>query len=44
MTERRIYDQDMDAWGVVYYANYLRYLELGRSDFLRNVDQSLIQR
>jgi acyl-CoA thioester hydrolase len=35
MTERRIYYQDTDAWGVVYYAHYLRYLEQGRSDFLR---------
>ena len=35
MTERRIYYQDTDAWGVVYYANYLRYIEQGRSDFLR---------
>lgn len=35
MTERRIYYQDTDAWGVVYYANYLGYLEQGRSDFLR---------
>ena len=35
MTELRIYYQDTDAWGVVYYANYLRYIEQGRSDFLR---------
>ncbi len=35
MMERRIYYEDTDAWGVVYYANYLRYLEQGRSEFLR---------
>jgi acyl-CoA thioester hydrolase len=35
MTERRTYYQDTDAWGVVYYANDLRHLEQGRSDFLR---------
>jgi len=35
MTERRIYYEDTDAGGVVYYANYLRYLEQGRSEFLR---------
>ena len=35
MTERRIYYEDTDAGGVVYYANYLRYLEQGRTEFLR---------
>ncbi|MCK9365233.1 MAG: YbgC/FadM family acyl-CoA thioesterase [Syntrophales bacterium] len=35
MTEQRIYYEDTDAGGVVYYANYLRYLEQGRSEFLR---------
>ncbi len=35
MTERRIYFEDTDAGGVVYYANYLRYLEQGRTEFLR---------
>jgi acyl-CoA thioester hydrolase len=35
MTERRIYYEDTDAAGVVYYANYLRYLEQGRTEFLR---------
>lgn len=35
MTERRIYYEDTDVGGVVYYANYLRYLEQGRTEFLR---------
>ena len=35
MTEQRIYYEDTDAGGVVYYANYLRYLERGRTEFLR---------
>ena len=35
MTELRIYYEDTDAGGVVYYANYLRYLEQGRTEYLR---------
>ena len=35
MTELRIYYEDTDAGGVVYYAKYLRYLEQGRTEFLR---------
>jgi acyl-CoA thioester hydrolase len=35
VTVLRIYYEDTDAWGVVYYANYLRYLERGRSEYLR---------
>ncbi|MGX1097149.1 tol-pal system-associated acyl-CoA thioesterase [Amorphus sp. MBR-141] len=31
----RVYFEDTDFSGVVYHANYLRYLERGRSDFLR---------
>lgn len=31
----RIYFEDTDFSGVVYHANYLRYLERGRSDCLR---------
>lgn len=30
----RIYYEDTDAGGVVYYANYLRYSERARADFL----------
>lgn len=31
----RVYYEDTDFSGIVYHANYLRYLERGRSDFLR---------
>jgi acyl-CoA thioester hydrolase len=43
----RIYYEDTDFTGLVYHANYLRYLERGRSDFLRlaGVDHTdLLQR
>ncbi len=41
MTEIRTYFEDTDAGGVVYYAKYLRYLEQGRTDFLRDRGLSL---
>jgi acyl-CoA thioester hydrolase len=31
----RVYYEDTDMSGIVYHANYLRYFERGRSDFLR---------
>lgn len=31
----RVYYEDTDTAGVVYYANYLRYLERGRTEWLR---------
>lgn len=31
----RVYHEDTDLTGVVYHANYLRFLERARSDFLR---------
>ncbi len=31
----RVYYEDTDFTGVVYHANYLRYFERGRSEFLR---------
>ena len=31
----RIYYEDTDLSGVVYHANYLRYMERGRSEFFR---------
>jgi len=36
-----VYWEDTDAGGVVYYANYLKFLERGRSEWLRalGVDQ-----
>lgn len=32
--EKKIYYHDTDAGGVVYYANYLKYLEEARTEFL----------
>ena len=37
----RIYYEDTDCGGVVYYANYLRYFERGRTEFLRDRGISL---
>jgi len=34
----RIYYEDTDAGGVVYYANYLKFFERGRTEFLRDFD------
>ncbi len=38
----RVYYEDTDAGGVVYYANYLKFFERARTDFLRslNISQS----
>jgi acyl-CoA thioester hydrolase len=33
----RIYYEDTDAGGVVYYANYLKYAERARTEFLRKI-------
>ncbi|MGH8764452.1 MAG: tol-pal system-associated acyl-CoA thioesterase [Burkholderiales bacterium] len=33
----RVYYEDVDVGGVVYYANYLRYFERARSDWLRHL-------
>jgi acyl-CoA thioester hydrolase len=40
-----IYWEDTDAGGVVYYANYLRFLERARTDWLRSmgVDQQQLR-
>jgi len=40
--EIRVYYEDTDAAGVVYYANYLKFLERGRTEWLRRLglDQS----
>ncbi len=42
----RVYYEDTDAGGLVYYANYLKYLERARTEWLRAAgwDQSAIQR
>jgi acyl-CoA thioester hydrolase len=33
----RVYYEDTDSGGVVYYANYLKYLERARTEFLREL-------
>lgn len=37
----RVYYEDTDLAGIVYYANYLKYIERGRSEFVRalGIDQ-----
>ena len=37
-----VYFEDTDAYGIVYYANYLKFMERDRSDFIRavGVDQA----
>lgn len=39
----RVYYEDTDCGGVVYYANYLRYFERGRTEFLRERGVSLAE-
>lgn len=42
----RVYYEDTDLAGVVYYANYLRFIERGRSEALRDlgIDQTALKR
>lgn len=42
----RIYYEDTDSGGVVYYANYLKFMERARSEWLRNLgyDQNVLNR
>ena len=42
LSEFRVYYEDTDMAGIVYYANYLKFLERGRSDAVRRmgVDQN----
>jgi len=37
LLEFRVYMEDTDAQGIVYYANYLRFFERGRSEFLESL-------
>lgn len=41
----RVYYEDTDMGGIVYYANYLRYIERARSDWVRGlgVDQNTMR-
>ena len=42
----RVYYEDTDAAGIVYYANYLRFIERGRTEFLRALghDQNVLMK
>ena len=33
----RVYIEDTDAGGIVYYVNYLKYMERARTEFLRHI-------
>lgn len=33
----RVYIEDTDAGGIVYYVNYLKYMERGRTEFMREL-------
>lgn len=35
----RVYLEDTDAGGIVYYVNYLRYMERARTEFLRSLGE-----
>lgn len=41
----RVYYEDTDLAGIVYYANYLKFIERGRSEFVRacGVDQGAVK-
>ena len=42
----RVYYEDTDAAGIVYYANYLRFIERGRTELLRSLghDQNTLMK
>ncbi|WP_022707739.1 tol-pal system-associated acyl-CoA thioesterase [Paracoccus zeaxanthinifaciens] len=42
----RVYYEDTDLAGIVYYANYLKFIERGRSEWLRDlgIDQLALKR
>ncbi|MGK7651759.1 tol-pal system-associated acyl-CoA thioesterase [Roseovarius sp. B08] len=42
----RVYYEDTDMAGIVYYANYLKYIERARSDWVRGlgIDQNAMRR
>lgn len=42
----RVYYEDTDLAGIVYYANYLKFIERGRSEWLRDlgIDQMALKR
>jgi len=38
----RVYYEDTDAQGVVYYANYFRFMERARTEWLRSLDVDMV--
>lgn len=44
--ELRVYYEDTDLAGIVYYANYLKFIERGRTEWVRalGVDQAALKR
>ncbi|MBC2837224.1 tol-pal system-associated acyl-CoA thioesterase [Paragemmobacter straminiformis] len=42
----RVYYEDTDLAGIVYYANYLKFIERGRSEWVRSlgIDQAALKR
>ena len=42
----RVYYEDTDLAGIVYYANYLKFIERGRSEWVRalGIDQGALRR
>ncbi len=42
-TKIRVYYEDTDQMGVVYYGKYLRYYEIGRTEMIRNLGISYKQ-
>lgn len=45
-TRIRVYYEDTDLAGIVYYANYLKFIERGRTEWVRSlgVDQAALKR
>jgi acyl-CoA thioester hydrolase len=43
IVKTKVYYADTDAGGVVYYANYLRWLEMARADWLEETGMSLAE-
>lgn len=43
--EFRVYHEDVDLAGIVYYANYLKFIERARSEFVRElgIDQNALR-
>jgi len=39
----RVYYEDTDAQGVVYYANYLRFMERARTEWLRSLGVDMVR-